>query len=90
MSAEGMALQLLRACGVRETHLALLLHRFGGTLPRTQEQLDELIVELRRQGHIHEHAPGNIAQVLQGPFQQAPAGAYMVDDLSQVYTQQNT
>jgi len=79
MSTEGMALQLLRACGVRETQLMFLLNPFNGMLPRTQDQLDELIQNLRRQGHIHEHAPGNIAQVLQGPFQQAQSGTYFGD-----------
>ena len=37
-----------------------------------------MITQVRRQGHIQEAAPGNIATIQQGPFRQARPGTYYV------------
>ena len=38
-----------------------------------------MITQVRREGHIQEHTPGNIATILQGPFRQARPGAYCAE-----------
>ena len=48
-----------------------------------------MVQQIRRQGHITEATPGNIATVLQGPFHQARSGQYWVDDTLQLPTPQN-
>ena len=79
MTVEGCALQILRAVGVGTQHLFTLLQPFGGQLPTTEGQFQQMTMQLRRHGHISEGAPGNIASSLQGPFRQARASAYWAD-----------
>ena len=71
MSIEGCALQKLRAVGIHANQLTTLHHQFGGRLPTNEVEYQMLITQVRRQGHIQEAAPGNIAAILQGPFRQA-------------------
>ena len=66
MSVEGSALQILRAVGCHANQLTLLLHQFGGRLPNTDAELNQLITQIRRQEHIREGALGNIATLLGG------------------------
>ena len=79
VSLEGCALQLLRDCNVHPDHLVLLLQPFGGLMPNTEQQLQQLTQQLRRQGHLWENAPGNVATLLRGPFRQARPGAYLAE-----------
>ena len=79
MIVEGCALQILRAVGVGTQHLFTLLQPFGGQLPTTEAQFQQMTMQLRRHGHISEGAPGNIAASLQGPFRQARPGAYLAE-----------
>ena len=79
MSIEGCALQVLRATGVQPHQLTTLLHQFGGRLPMDETEYQSLLTLVRRQGHITEAAPGNIATILQGPFRQAKPGAYFAE-----------
>ena len=76
MSIEGCALQILRAVGIHANQLTNLLHQFGGRLPTNEAEYQTLITQVRRQGHIQEAAPGNIASILQGPFRQARPDTY--------------
>ena len=79
MSIEGCALQILRAAGIHAGQLTTLLHQFGGRLPVNEQEYQTMITQVRRQGHIQEHTPGNIATILQGPFRQARPGAYYAE-----------
>ena len=79
MSIEGCALQILRAAGIHAGQLTTLLHQFGGRLPINENEYQTMITQVRRQGHIQEHSPGNIATILQGPFRQARPGAYYAE-----------
>ena len=83
MSIEGCALQIMRAVGVHPNQLTILLNQFGGRLPNTEQEYQQLVTQLRRQGHIAEAAPGNVAHILQGPFRQARRGQYFANDGSQ-------
>ena len=76
MTIEGCSLQLLRACGTSTNQLYFLLQPFDNKLPTTEAQYNQMVQQLRRQRHSHEHVPGNIATALQGPHRQARAGAY--------------
>ena len=79
MSIEGCALQILRAAGIHVGQPTTLLQQFGGRLPNNEMEYQQLLTQVRRQGHIREAAPGNIATILQGPFRQARSGQYYVD-----------
>ena len=76
MAVEGCALQILRSCGVPQQQLLVLLQPFGGQLPTTDAQLQELFTNLRRHGHIMEGVRGNISSVVNGQYHQARAGQY--------------
>ena len=78
MSVEGCALQLLRACNIHANQLMLLLQPFNGMMPTTEAQLNAMIQQLRRHGHVTEGTHGNIATVLSGPLRQARPNAYLV------------
>jgi hypothetical protein len=88
MSIEGCALQLLRATGVQPAQLTTLFQQFGGRLPMNEVEYQALITQVRRQGHIYEAAPGNIATILQGPFHQARPGSYYQQGQDQNANQQ--
>ena len=79
MTGEGCALQILRAVGIGTQHLFQLLQPFGGQLPQTEVQFNQLTQQLRRHGHITEGFPGNIASSLHGPFRQARPGAHIAE-----------
>ena len=79
MSVEGCSLQLLRACGTQASHLFNLLQPFGGQLPTTDAQFQNLMAQLRRFGHISENVPGNVASALHGPPRQARPGAHLAN-----------
>ena len=64
MSITGLVWLLLRAVGVDDTQLIQLLQPFQGRVPQTEAELQALRVQLRRMGHVLEHAPGNIASSL--------------------------
>ena len=64
MSIEGCALQILRAAGIHASQLTTLLQQFGGRLPINEIEYQTMITQVRRQGHIQEAAPGNIATIL--------------------------
>ena len=67
VSITGLTWLLLRAVGISDTQLLQLLAPFGGNFPQTELELQQLKQQLRRMGHILEHAPGNVASVLRGP-----------------------
>ena len=64
MSITGLTWLLLRAIGVSDHQLLTLLAPFNGVFPQTDAELAQLKTQLRRMGHILEHAPGNIAASL--------------------------
>ena len=79
MTCEGNALQVLRALNTTATELVALLQPFGGRYPGNEQELAQLFQILRRQRHISEGNPGNIASSLSGPMRQARPGAYFGD-----------
>jgi hypothetical protein len=81
MSVEGCALQLLRACNIHPQQLMLILQPFGGLMPATEAQLQQLVQQLRRQGHLTEGVHGNIGTILQGPLRQARPGTFLAGDM---------
>ena len=83
MTVAGCSLQILKACGMGPQHLFILLQPFQGRLPSTDAQFRELCTQLRRYGHIQEHAPGNIASTLSEPARQARPGAYLAQGSQQ-------
>ena len=64
MSVTGLAYILLRACEVSDSQLMQLLLPLQGRFPNTEDEFQVLKTQLRRMGHIVEHAPGNIAAAL--------------------------
>ena len=66
MSAEGCALQLLRACGVSTNQMMQPLQPFNTNLPANEQQLNAPFASMRRMGHITENTPGNIGAALHG------------------------
>ena len=58
----------------------LLLQPYGGSMPTTDAEFNQLVTQLRRHGHVTEGVHGNIATVLRGPFHQARPGAYYAED----------
>ena len=52
MSIEGCALQILKAAGFPWTQLSMLLHQFGGRMPNTEQEYQQLITQIRRLGHV--------------------------------------
>ena len=67
VSAEGWALQLLRACGVSTNQMMQLLQPFNTNLTANEQQLNALFASVRRMGHITEDTQGNIGATLHGP-----------------------
>ena len=76
MTVEGCALQVFRALGTSPSDLVNLLQPFGNRYPHTEQELSILFQTIRRQRHITENHPGNVAQSLSGPFRQARPNAY--------------
>ena len=76
MSVEGCALQLLRALNISHTQLSTLLQPFGMRFPGTEQELQQLYAQLRRQGHITEGLQNNLASTFNNPHRQAHAGSY--------------
>ena len=66
MGPEVASLVLLRACGVNQQQFRQLTQQWQNRLPATEDQLQTLLVSLRRLGHIVEHFPGNVAGTLHG------------------------
>ena len=64
ISVTGLTWLLLRAIGVSDQQLLTLLAPFNGVFPQNEAQLSQLKTQLRRMGHVLEHAPGNIASSL--------------------------
>ena len=64
LSVQGLSFVLLRSVGVNDTQLLQLLQPFQGQYPNNDAQFRALQQGLRRMGHILEHRPGNIAQML--------------------------
>ena len=64
LSVQGVSFVLLRSVGVNDTQLLQLLQHFNGQYPNNDAQFRALQQGLRRMGHILEHHPGNIAQML--------------------------
>jgi hypothetical protein len=83
MSIEGCSLQLLRAVGIQTQHLYTLLQAFGGELPSTDAQFQEMRAQLRRYCHISEGFHGNVASALHGPMRQARRSNYQFDQQDQ-------
>ena len=79
-SVEGCAMTLLgqHCCAVNAQQLITFLQPFGGRLPNTEEELLALLSQMKRIGHILEHAPNNLATVSSGSGgRQAGRGAYI-------------
>ena len=64
ISIPGLCWLLLKALDVTDSQLMQLLARTDGRMPVTQEEFAALKLQLRRMGHILEHAPNNIANAL--------------------------
>ena len=64
VSTEPASLILLRAIGVSSEQFQRLTQPFGLRLPNSEEELAQLMHQLRRMGHIIEHRPANIADSL--------------------------
>ncbi len=45
--------------------MVIPLQPFGGRMPTTQQQFDNMFNQLRSMGHVMERSPGNIAAALQ-------------------------
>ncbi|MFM7988134.1 MAG: hypothetical protein ACKPKO_53360, partial [Candidatus Fonsibacter sp.] len=78
MSWEGCALQLLRACNVSSQQMIQFLQPFQGRLPQDEAEFAILSSHMRRIGHILEHSPNNLGQLLHGN-RQAASGEYFTD-----------
>ena len=81
LSVQGLSFVLLRAVGVTDTQLLNLLQPFNGNYPDTETRFRALQQGLRRMGHILEHHPGNIAQMLQ---RGAHSRTFFLDDGAQL------
>ena len=64
MSWEGCSLQLMRALNVSSQQMIQFLQPFGSRLPSTEAEFDQLTGQMRRVGHILEHSPNNIGQLM--------------------------
>jgi len=71
MSWEGYCWLLIRAVGVTSNQLLTVLQPFQGRFPNTEQEFEEMIMTMRRMGHILEGSVGNLAQQLRTP----PSGA---------------
>ena len=76
MSWEGCALQLLRACNVSSQHMIQFLQPFNGRLPLEVAEFATINAHMRRIGHILEHSPDNLGQLLHGDRQAGPSEYY--------------
>eukprot|EP00969_Alexandrium_andersonii_P275895 12194755-Alexandrium_andersonii.AAC.1 len=72
MSHEGYALQLLIARKVSPTQMIQFLRQFQGRLPTAGQEFLVLQSHTRRIGHILEHSPNNLGQLLRGNRQARP------------------
>ena len=70
MSWEGCALQILRACIVSSQQMIQFLQPFQGRLPQDEAEFALLSSHMRRIGHIFEHSPNNLGQLLHGSGRQ--------------------
>jgi len=77
MGIEGLTWILLRACHVNDQQLLQLLQPFDTRFPTNDVQFRQLYAALRRMGHILEHRPGNLAQLLHAQHGSNRFGAYM-------------
>jgi hypothetical protein len=73
MSSESSSLLLLRACGVSHDQFQQLTGFLHHRLPHNEQELVQLMVHLRRLGHIIERFPGNIASTLRGGAAPSPS-----------------
>ena len=82
MTWEGYAWIFLRAIGVNGMQLVQILQPFQGQFPTTEPQMEDMFLTLRRQGHIMENSPNNLAHALRGHgqnfFQEQPNMAFPV------------
>ena len=70
---------LLRAIGLNGSILMQILQPFGGRLPTTQAQYDQLHQQLRTHGHLWERHPGNLNSVLSTGNRGYERGYHMED-----------
>ena len=82
-SVEVTSLKLLQILRCNADQLIRLLAPFGGRYPNTEEEFRNLQSTIRRQAHITEHLPNNIASSLGGNPRQARPGQYFVDGQDQ-------
>ena len=85
MAIQGYSLLLLRCCNINAHQLPMVLQPWGGRHPATEGELQLLITNLRRLGHITENTSGNIGQSLQGAFRQARPVAYYAEEEASAY-----
>ncbi len=71
MTWEGYTITLLRVVGINDSQLIQLLAPLNGQIPTDEQQYVDLMLRLRRMGHIIEHQPGNIASALRPGSTQA-------------------
>ena len=64
MSWDAFALQLLRACDVSPNQLIQFLRPMHGRLPSNENAYINLQSTMSAFGHILEHAPNNIGQLI--------------------------
>ena len=69
ISIPGLCWLLLKALEVTDNQLMQLLARTDGRMPVTEAEFAALKLQLRRMGHILEHAPNNIAAALRSSGQ---------------------
>ena len=58
---EGYSWLLLKACGVSQHQLIILLQPTAGRFPTNDQEFSAMILAIRRMGHILEGSTGNIA-----------------------------
>ena len=64
INATQAATRIIRSVGVNEEQLLRLLEPTNGVLPTTDAQLQDLMLRIRRMGHVLENSHNNIASRL--------------------------
>ena len=67
MSWEGYCWFLIRAIGVTSPQLIQVLQPFNGRFPNAEPEFEEMVMNMRRMGHILEGSVGNLASQLRTP-----------------------
>ena len=61
---EGLSFLLLRAAGVSQQQLMMILQHYNMAYPTTPQQMAHMQNQLRRMGHMIERSPNNLASAV--------------------------